>query len=611
MGRQHHLSISIYPLLLIALLRSCIIASGDPFPQLLLRVNEDIGKSSSHSIEGGNEQLNHNLHLSRIYGKLKRYRQDTFASNNNFDEELSASIHQQDKEQPKRKEIDESNDKKPDQINTEFNEHLSRSLSANSASIGTFHPLDCNPVSWSSCDTLVSNNLPASNEPLIIPCGQCYTFDVSGNVTFSGIDIKGKLLFPINHKVDVYTKYVFVQGELEIIVDHAKVSPDNLATRFVLTGTNNVYFSPTDAPNQNACAQQTNNQCEFGPKPFLVLGGKVNINSMPESCTTFTPVAKKIHTDLTAGSCGELVFNGDAEDNFDIYPMRKYIPRESLVVLEEDGNKFWRLTERIDPRSSLMYQFDTNCFTAGVSYIFSARVRFGHSPGFVGGSEQYYWYFSSKLSDGSWIHRTFVNCAAQSVADGWVTCSTEFIVHEELASATEAYLLMGLHNGRDGARYEIDYDDISVRYNKGYVDELVTSSSDVSCWGDNADVHVTSATYYSDIFSSDKGNGFVTKIKSVVDNGDGTATIKLNEAATLPIISQEENYDYAVEVALLSRNVIIQGDAGEFQKGGYMQVLHTPDVGQTIQGIEFLNMGRSGEIDRFVSASSDICPPYI
>ena len=581
-------------LLLIALFCNCSSALGDPLHRSLLRANEDIRKTSSHSAEGEKEGLNRTFHLRRIAGNLNPYSQDA------YDEE-SVAIHQQDKEQPRRIEIDESNNPNPDQINSDINEHLSRSLSANSATIGTFHPLDCNPASWSSCDTLVSNNLPPSNEPLIIPCGQCYTFDVSGNVTFNGIDIKGKLLFPLNHKVNIYTKYVFVQGELEIKVDHAKVGPDNLATKFILTGTDKVYFSPSDAPNENACAQQTGNQCEFGPKPFIVMGGKVNINTMPESCATFTPVVKKIYKDLTGGSCNELVFNGDAEDNFDIYPMTKYIRRESLVIVEEDGNKFWRLTQRIDPRSSLMYQFDASCFALGVSYTFSARVRLAHSPGFVGGSEAYYWYLNFNRLDGSWAADKIAICAAQSAADGWVTCTGGFTAYEDLVSVPEVYLLMALYNGRDGAKYEIDYDDISIRYNKGYVDELVTDSSHVSCWGDNADVHITSATYYSDI--SDIDNGFVTTIKSVVDNGDGTATIKLNEAATLPIISQEENNDYAVEIALLSRNVIIQGDAGEFQKGGYMQVLHTPDVGQTIQGIEFVNMGRSGEIDRFVSTS--------
>ena len=80
-----------------------------------------------------------------------------------------------------------------------------------------------------------------------------------------------------------------------------------------------------------------------------------------------------------------------------------------------------------------------------------------------------------------------------------------------------------------------------------------------------------------------------------------TSNLQLNEAATLPMISKAENNEYAVEIALLSRNVIIEGKDDEDEKGGYMQVLHTPGIVQSIQGVEFANMGRMGEADRFVS----------
>jgi len=175
----------------------------------------------------------------------------------------------------------------------------SRKLSANSATISNFAKLDCNPEVFTNCDILVSNNLPSSiNEVLTVPCGQCYTFDIDGNVTLAGgIDIKGKLLFPLNHKVTIYTPYVIVQGELEINVDHLTITPDNMGANFILTGTDDVLFSPSDSPNENSCFNQTNNICNLGPKPFVVAGGKVSIHGMPESCQTHTPVLKKVHKD--------------------------------------------------------------------------------------------------------------------------------------------------------------------------------------------------------------------------------------------------------------------------------------------------------------------------
>ena len=171
-------------------------------------------------------------------------------------------------------------------------------LSANSAKIGTFSPLNCNPATFTNCSALVSNNLPAGNYPLTIPCGQCYTFDLDGNVTLAGLNIEGKLLFPLNHKVNILTPYVIVQGELEISVDHDKITPNNIGTNIILTGTSDVYFQPTKAPNQNAC-EETGNQCNLGVKPFVVAGGKVDINALPESCSTYTPVLQKKYTDPT------------------------------------------------------------------------------------------------------------------------------------------------------------------------------------------------------------------------------------------------------------------------------------------------------------------------
>ena len=273
---------------------------------------------------------------------------------------------------------------------------------------------------------------------------------------------------------------------------------------------------------------------------------------------------------------------------------------ERLKIIEEAGNKFWRLFEREHYRSSLKYELDTTCFTRGVTYIMSSRVRYHNSHDFVGGSESYYWDLDYlRASDGAWKSRRIVDCNAQSVEDGWVMCSGKFIMDEDFSETSKAYLMMGFHNQRDGSKYNLDFDDISISYHQGYVSDLVVDTQDISCWGIDSDVHVTSATYYS--WAKEVDNGYVSQIRNVTDNGDGTSSIQLKKATTLPIISEEENSAYAVQIALLSRNLVIQGHEGEDRKGGYFQVLHTLNVSQTIQGVEFVNMGRRSEVDRFVS----------
>lgn len=199
--------------------------------------------------------------------------------------------------------------------------------------------------------------------------------------------------------------------------------------------------------------------------------------------------------------------------------------------------------------------------------------------------------------------RFFILGDAQSVDDGWVTCSGDFFINEYLSTTSEAYVRMRFFNNRDGGKYDLDYDDISMSYSKGYVDELAVESNDVSCWGIDADVHITSSTYYNYYIE----NGYTSRIKQVIDNSDGTTSILLKEAMTLPTISKEENDIDAVEVALLSRNVKIEGEIDEDNKGGYMQVLHTVGIPQVIQGVEFYKMGRRSEVDRFVSDTTSLC----
>lgn len=261
----------------------------------------------------------------------------------------------------------------------------SRSLSAYSAGIGTFGPLDCNPTDWSTtnCDTLVSNNLPSGTSPLTIPCGQCYTFDIPWFATFlGGIDIKGKLVFPRNHYVQIYTPFVIVQGELEIVVDHSKITPDNMATNFIMTGTSDVLFRPSDSPNNNVCP---NGSCNLGKKPFVVAGGKVNIHGFPDSCSTHTPVLKKVYKDpvydpndfpqyATLPPSCPISGRDWISYNFDS-SYGNFTGGDGTFMVLDDGAVTVqnRLLQRQGPRLDLTPIFPSSCLVANQEYLFTAR----------------------------------------------------------------------------------------------------------------------------------------------------------------------------------------------------------------------------------------------
>lgn len=235
-------------------------------------------------------------------------------------------------------------------------EHTSRMLSPQSYNFSDFSRLDCNPSTFTSCTETVSGNLPSGNNPLVIPCGECYTFDMTGNVTFAGgINILGKLAFPVNHQANIHTPFVFVQGELELTVDTPKVSPENKATSFILTGTEDVIFQPTESPNQNACDLLPEGKCNMGKKPFLIAGGKVNINAMSDSCTTHTPIVRKVYKEPSYNpedfpqyvelpeSCpvsGNMYISYDFSGSFG-----NWTGREGTFLISDDGNSL-RVTNR-------------------------------------------------------------------------------------------------------------------------------------------------------------------------------------------------------------------------------------------------------------------------
>ena len=156
---------------------------------------------------------------------------------------------------------------------------------------GDFEPLGCNAglANVTACGdfSALALSLPASG-PLVVPCGECYVvdaatprdLDLSGT---AGLDIQGKLTIPQGSGLTITTPAVYVQGELDVQSD-AEITEANRAVKFVLTGTAPQTFYPADT-NADRCG---GDGCDVGTKPFIVAGGKLNIDAMPESCPTWT-----------------------------------------------------------------------------------------------------------------------------------------------------------------------------------------------------------------------------------------------------------------------------------------------------------------------------------
>ena len=151
---------------------------------------------------------------------------------------------------------------------------LQDSQGMNTATIGLFQPLACNAnidiavCSRNKLSTLLSGN----NAMVTVPCGMCVTYDLPATpTTIGGLNIIGKLYVPPNHKSTLLTKFVFVQGVLEMS-DTSPISKNNTSMKIVLTGDTDVTFVPA-VGNANVVGGTFN----AGVKPFLVVGGRLDI----------------------------------------------------------------------------------------------------------------------------------------------------------------------------------------------------------------------------------------------------------------------------------------------------------------------------------------------
>jgi hypothetical protein len=87
----------------------------------------------------------------------------------------------------------------------------------------------------------------------------------------------------------------------------------------------------------------------------------------------------------------------------------------------------------------------------------------------------------------------------------------------------------------------------------------------------------------------------VRQIVSVSESA-GYARIDLNSTIRRPT-TMVESPDFAVEVALLSRNIVFEGGQG-LQDGGHFWIMQTPSVVQTIEGIDIQHFGQQGTLGR-------------
>lgn len=182
-------------------------------------------------------------------------------------------------------------------------------------------------------------------------------------------------------------------------------------------------------------------------------------------------------------------------------------------------------------------------------------------------------------------------------SDGvWVTCDlTLTIPFSAVEGSPDSY---DMYFELDGAPTN-DYDvkQISFRF-EGSSAGLVVSNVVKGLWGVGSRVLITSHTVKYD----DEQVRTITKVR---DHTDPNYTVLELDSSFIRPTTMTDNPDYAVEVALLSRNIVFEGadDDTNDLHGAHLIVLHTPSIQQKLEGVEFRNFGQQGNLGRYVSVA--------
>lgn len=122
---------------------------------------------------------------------------------------------------------------------------------------------------------------------------------------------------------------------------------------------------------------------------------------------------------------------------------------------------------------------------------------------------------------------------------------------------------------------------------------IIVEASISRKWTVGAEILITSHTTAWDDHQVRK----ITKIH--FDTVPGHVELKLDLPIQRPTTLLDDS-DFAVEVALLSRNIVFEGGPdNKPRRGGHFWIMNTPSVVQKLVGIEIINFGQQGYLGRY------------
>jgi len=297
--------------------------------------------------------------------------------------------------------------------------------------------------------------------------------------------------------------------------------------------------------------------------------------------------------------CPDLALpNGDAElDPRSPFPYFADAWYTNVYVAQDDdnlSNHYFRISGRgYSYHNGLRWDTGIGCMTTNTVYRVKMDYRL-HPHEERPEPEKFGFRVNLKVKRAddtdSWY--TIATCKNPDEDNGvWHTCDQIYTVPEgvvkegdlqyEILLNTETYI-------------DYDVDNISIVQTTGPINAIRVDDSVDGKWGVGAEVLITSHTNRWD----EEQVRRITQIDA--SDEPGYVNLVFNSTIRAPTTMKDDSR-YATEIAILSRNIKVQGaeDDPDDLHGGHLMVLATPGDGQDIVGLEVTNMGQAGNLGRY------------
>jgi len=336
-----------------------------------------------------------------------------------------------------------------------------------------------------------------------------------------------------------------------------------------------------------------------GPEPGIDISINEVVLKLP-SVESYPASAQAMCADLAAP-------NGNAElDPVFSFPVQDDLAIGSVLTVENEigegnsTNQFFRSRYRTKHWASPVVQLPMDCIEQSAVYDFSAKIRI-HTPVNTTATAQLMLktYNADEFANPSYVISAIVtnlDCEDQSFEDGWVTCRSKMMFNKEHAAARRIDFFVATR----GSTYDLDLDDIEIKQVRRPLDALVLDDSIEPCWGVGSEIVLTSNTFNM----SDYSLGTIKNVTRDEHTPAGKVLVYLEEPLQNSHTTEIRGGVAASEVALLSRNLVFEAEKDDVSNpyhGGHTKVMHTPNVVQTMEGIELINFGQQGNMGRYVS----------